>query len=205
MSGWLGLAAIVGGSLALLWALKLRGGLLGLTTAALLFGAAGYGVQGRPGLAGAPGDETAPPPALPLDAARHAFFGTFTGAERWLILSDSFARSGDTVDAVGAVQAGLRAHPEDAELWVGLGNALLEHGRTLSPAARMAYDRAIALAPAHPGPRFFLGLAMMRSGDEAGALDQWRRALAMAPADASWRPLVEQGVATLEQGTPPGH
>jgi cytochrome c-type biogenesis protein CcmH/NrfG len=52
--------------------------------------------------------------------------------------------------------------------------------------------------PNHPAPRFFYGLALARSGDRAGALALWKGILATAPADASWRPLVEGGIATLE-------
>ena len=34
--------------------------------------------------------------------------------------------------------------------------------------------------------------------DRNGALKQWREVLANAPADASWRPIVEDDLATVE-------
>ena len=197
--GWLLLALLIAATLALLWLLKLRGSILTLALAALLFGGAGYALQGRPGLAGSPRTAADEPMALSLAGARHAFFGTFTPAEHWLILADSYARSGDTMSAVQIVQSAIRAHPEDAELWVGLGNAFVDHARTLTPAARLAYFRAIELAPNSPAPRFFLGLALMRSGDRAGALAEWQHILAAAPSNAGWRPIVAGGVAVLGQ------
>ena len=176
----------------------LRGSLWTMAAAALLLGGAGYVFQGRTGLAGSPAADRAPQPPLPLTNARNAFLGRFNQADRWLIIADSFASRGDTQNAVGIIQAGIRAHPNDYGLWVGLGNALTDHARLLTPAAELAYDRAAELAPWSPAPGFFRGLAMLRSGDPDGALAQWKAVLARAPANASWRPMVEDGVAMIE-------
>lgn len=54
MSGWLALAVLLAGALILLWLMKVHGALLQLSAAALLFSAAGYAFQGRPGLDAAP-------------------------------------------------------------------------------------------------------------------------------------------------------
>ena len=195
MNGWIVLGLAAAATLSLLFLLRLRGPALTLAAAALLFGAAGYALQGRPelpGIARSPAD-SAPP--LPLSGARHAFFGAFTPAERWLVLADAYARSGDTQGAAQILQTAVRTYPRDPELWTGYANALVDHGHTLTPAARLAFGRATALSPDAPGPRFFLGLALLRSGDRAGAVTQWRQILAAAPADASWRPMVEGGIA----------
>lgn len=186
-------------TLALLWLLRVRGAMLTLAAAALLFGAAGYVTQGRPGLGGAPhmARVSAAPPSLA--GARHAFFGTFTPAERWLILADSYARGGDTMEAAQIVRSALRAHPHDSELWTGYGNALVDHAHMLTPAARFAFARSIALSPKAPGPRFFLGFALLRSGDGEGARRQWAAILASAPGNASWRPMVEGGLALVQR------
>jgi cytochrome c-type biogenesis protein CcmH len=53
------------------------------------------------------------------------------------------------------------------------------------------------MAPGHPAAPFFYGLALARSGDRQGALAVWQQMLKTAPKDASWRPLVVQGVAAL--------
>lgn len=203
MIGWLIALALLAGSVGLLRLFGLRGGLLQLASAALLFGAAGYAAQGRPELAGSPraaGQQTAP---IPLTTLRHAFFGRFSGTEHWQLIAESYARRGRTADAVGVLRSAIRQHPQDMRLWIGLGNALVDHAQTLTPASELAYGRAITLAPDHPAPKFFLGLARARSGDRASALALWKEVLADAPEDASWRPYVEDAVAAME-GRPAG-
>ena len=198
MIGWLLLLSLITASLGVLWLLGLRGGLLQMAAAALLFGAAGYAAQGRPSLEGVPTAAVTRPPVVPLTRLRHIFFGQFSGSEHWQLISESYARRGNTADAVGALRSAVRHQPNDPALWTGLGNALVEHAGTMTPAADLAYGRAIELAPGYPGPRFFRGLALARSGDAEGAVAEWRRVLGDAPADASWRPLVEDAVATLQ-------
>ena len=112
------------------------------------------------------------------------------------------AHKGRTADAAGLLRSAVREHPDDAALWVGFGNALVDHAGVLTPAAELAYERAMKLAPGHPAAPFFFGVAMARSGDRAGAVAMWRRVLAEAPADASWRPLVEDSIAALDSPQP---
>jgi cytochrome c-type biogenesis protein CcmH/NrfG len=130
--------------------------------------------------------------------ARNAFLGQFNRSSHWLIIADSYAARGKTQDAVGLLRSATRAHPDDYALWLGLGNALADHAHSLTPAARLAFDRSRQLAPTSPAPGYFLGLAMLRSGDPEGALAEWREVLAKAPADASWRPRVEDGILLIE-------
>ena len=198
MSGWVILAALIALSLAAFWLFGLRGAMLKLAAAALLLGASGYALQGRPGLPGSPRKTNASNEAIPLTAARHVFFGEFTGSEHWLLMSESLARRGNTADAAGILRSAVREHPGDPQLWIGLGNALVDHAGMLTPAAEFAYARADELAPGHPAPPFFLGLALARSGDRVAAVRIWKQLLAEAPADASWRPLVEDAVAALD-------
>jgi cytochrome c-type biogenesis protein CcmH len=201
--GWAILVLLVAASLGALWQLRVRGGLLTASAAALLLGASGYALQGRPDLPGAPAQDSEGRDLFPLTDARHAFFGHFSPAESWLRISEALARDGHSEDAVGVLQNAVRRYPGDAQLWIGLGNALVDHAHGLTPAAELAFRRAAEVAPGYPAPRFFYGLALARSGDRAGALAQWREILATAPPDASWRPLVEQGVATLSAPAKP--
>jgi len=197
--GWAILLLVFGLSLAALRSLGVRGGLLKASAAALLLGAAGYALQGRPSLVSAPAQGSGGSEVLSLTQARHAFFGNFTPAESWVRLSEGLARSGNTADAVGILQNAVRRYPGDAQLWVALGNALVDHSRGLTPPAELAYRRAAEVVPGHPAAPFFYGLALARSGDREAAVELWKRILATAPRDASWRPLVEQGVATLSR------
>lgn len=201
--GYLWLTLISGLALGLLWLMKLRGPLLTLAAAAIAFGCAGYGLQGSPGLTGTSraAGERAPP--LSLAGARKTLMGQFDSSDSWFIIADNYASRGKTEDAVGVFRSAVRAHPRNYKLWVGLGNALADHSRTLSPAARFAFARADELAPGYPGPAFFLGLAEARSGNPAEALRLWRELLASAPANASWRPLIEDAVLAVGGGQAP--
>jgi len=197
---FLALALIV---LIALWKFaKLDRNALQLVAAALLVGAAGYAWQGSPGLRGKP----VPPPAkveLPDSAfaqTREAMLGTFDSAAAWLTLAESYQRSGDTQSAAEIIQSGLRKDPNNPDLWVGLGNALVIHADgMMTPSAELAFRRAAQIAPEHPGPKFFFGLALAQGGkfDEAERI--WRGLLETAPPDASWRPMIEERLAMLAQ------
>ncbi|MEO7277737.1 MAG: cytochrome C biosynthesis protein [Sphingomicrobium sp.] len=201
--GWVMLLLLGGAALGGLWLMRVRGGLLTASLAALLVGASGYALQGDPGVAGAPAPGVEGREILPLTDARHAFFGNFTAAESWIRISEALARRGNGADSVGILQNAVRRYPRDGQLWIALGNALVEHGHGLTPPAELAYQRAAEVQPGYPAAGFFYGLALVRSGDRQGALDQWNAILAKAPPGAGWRPLVERGVAMLSQ--PPPH
>jgi cytochrome c-type biogenesis protein CcmH len=203
--GFLLLLLLVAGGAGLLWVLGARGALLKLAIAAMMLGGGGYGFQGSPGLMGTGANSSRAGESVSLTKARHAFFGEFNASERWLLISDSYSRRGKAIEAAGVLQNAVRKYPGDLRLWLGYASALVEAGEGMTPAATLAFDRAEALSPAHPATRFFRGLAIARSGDPASGVAMWREALAEAPADASWRPIVEDGVAALSNSaaTPP--
>jgi cytochrome c-type biogenesis protein CcmH/NrfG len=186
---------------ALWWFVKDRAArqLLG---AALFVALAGYAWQGRPGLTGSP---KAPPVHQPMEESQFAqlrqeLLGRFDAASRWLTMAESYQRRGDTRTAVGIIQAGLRESPRDADLWVGLGNALVIHANgMMSPAAQLAFQRAAGIAPDHPGPPFFYGLALAQGGNYAEAERIWRQLLASAPPSATYRAAIEERLRALEQ------
>lgn len=203
--GWVVLLLLVGLSLGVLWLLGMRGGLLTASAAALLLGATGYALQGSPNLPGARAEGNEAHDVFPLTDARHAFYGYFTPAETWLRMSEALERDGKSEDAVGILQNAVKRYPGDPQLWVGLGNALVDHARGVTPPAEFAYKRAEEMSPGYPGPPFFYGLALARSGDRAGALAMWQQILKTAPKKADWLPLVEEGVKALSSpaATPP--
>ncbi|WP_281400263.1 tetratricopeptide repeat protein [Sphingomonas sabuli] len=196
--GWIALVLIAALAVGALWLLKLRGALLQLGAAAIFLGAAGYALQGSPGTPGSPRTSAQAAPPVRLTNIRHDFFGQFTGAESWLRISEALASRGRTADAVGALTAAVREHPGDPQLWVGLGNALVDHAGMITPASQFAYRHAAEIAPGHPAPTFFYGLALARSGEREAAIALWKETLARAPADASWRPRVEDALAALD-------
>lgn len=193
------LVLVIGG---LGWLGRLRGATLHLAAAALMIGAAGYATQGRPSLEGSPRESGRAAAPLPLTVPREAMLGQFTSSARWLSMADAFASRGNLDDAVGIIQAGLKEHPRDMSLWVGLGNALVDKAGMVTPAATLSYERARQLAPEHPAPLFFEGLAQARSGKREEALANWQRALSLTPPGTSYRPMIEQGVAAMQGRMP---
>src|SRR5205085_5740664 len=194
--GWLILLLLVAACFAALWLMRVRGGLATATLAALMLGASGYALQGRPGLAGSRAQGSGGGEVQSLTEARHAFFGNFTPEESWLRMSEALAQSGHTEDAVGLLQNAVRRYPTNSQLWIGLGNALVDHAHGLTPPAELAYRRAAELAPGYPAPRFFYDLAVARSGGGEPAMRDLIALMQENP-DASWRPMVKQVVLAI--------
>jgi cytochrome c-type biogenesis protein CcmH/NrfG len=173
-----------------------------LLAAALLLAGAGYAWQGSPGLAGNPRAAARRPP-LPETAfatLRKDMFGQFDRADWWLGLAESRLRRGDTREAAAVIRSGIRANPSNATLWTGYGDSLVLHGNgVLSPAADLAFRRAISLAPKHPGPRIFHGIALAQNGRFEEAELRWRQALALSPAGAPWREGLERQIEMVRQ------
>ena len=169
--------------------------------AALLLGLAGYALQGSPGEGGAPKPpiETAETADAALIAQRQAMGSAFGSGQSWLIVADGLSRRGQYGAAAQVLRSAVRQNPNDADLWVALGNALVGHGNGfISPAAQFAFQRAAAISPQHPGPPFFMGLALAQSGRLAEARSIWAELLARAPAEASYRADLEARLARLD-------
>jgi cytochrome c-type biogenesis protein CcmH len=169
---------------------------------ALLLAGAGYAWQGSPSRAGSPKrpPETQDRPETAFAQMRKDMLGRFDTADRWLTIAEGFQRRGDTRGGAGVIRSALREHPDNAILWVGYGNALVVHsGGLMTPAAQLAFERAAELAPDHPAPRFFFGLALAQSGRLDEAERVWSDLVATAPADATWKAQVEQQLQALEQ------
>jgi cytochrome c-type biogenesis protein CcmH len=213
--GWLLIVILAAVVLLALWRFgRFDRAALQFVGAGLLLAMAGYAWQGRPGL---PARPAAAPvrqqlPESEFAESREGMLGRFDSAAQWLTLAESYQRSGDTWGGVAIIRSGLRKSPRDADLWVGLGNALVIHADgMMTPSAELAFRRASEIAPDHPGPKFFYGLALAQGGkfDEAEAI--WRGILETAPPEASWRPMVEERLAMIGQaraagalpGTPP--
>jgi Flp pilus assembly protein TadD len=94
-------------------------------------------------------------------------------------LAGALIALGRTHEALALLQSRLAEHPDWAEGYVTLGNLRL--AQRDFEAARMAFARAIALAPqlapAHNG----LGAALAGAGDPRAAIPSFERALELAP------------------------
>lgn len=169
--------------------------MFGAAAAVLALGAAGYAMAGRPDLPAVPSVAMQAHPDVTPEAeqASKALLQNYGDVRAWLTLSDALIRAGRTETAVAAIEAALDAFPGDVNLWVQLGVALVAHAQgEMVPAARLAFDRASRLDPAHPAPPYFLGLAFLQAGQPEQALKVWESLAAGAPRDAPWQPMLER-------------
>ena len=171
------------------FALRLHKSGWALFGAALLFGLAGYSLQGFPGYAGSPTEnvpEVSENNAAMIDA-RRTFFPDDPVPSRFVITADGFARNGEFEDAAGFLRNAVQENPQDAEAWVAMGNALVEHASgSLTPAALYAFSKAETAAPGNPAPAYFLGIALLQSGRPAETRALWAELVDSAPEDAEW-------------------
>lgn len=170
--------------------------------AALLLGIAGYGLQASPGLEGAP-----KPPAQQIDsdpgalvAARSAVSDSeLPPSNKWVVIADAMSRNGQFANAAQVLLGAVDDDPKDGEAWLALANALVSHADgILTPAALYAFQKAADAEPEHPGPPFFLGLAMAQSGRFAEARALWSELLDRTPPDAPWRENLEMQLGRLD-------
>jgi len=199
--GWLMLLLLAVGGAAALVLLGVPRVMWMLAATFLTLGAAGYAWQGSPALPDRP--VAAEQAKLPPDPAylqlRDTFFGRFGGESVYFGVSDAALRSGRTWTAVRVLSGAVDYAPRNVALWTELGNAIALHdGGAVSPAALLAYRQAMQVAPAHPGPPFFLGIAYVRAGQLAEARFWMARALALTPADASYRGEISARLALLD-------
>ena len=174
---------------------------LELAGAALLLSLAGYAWQGKPDVPGNPvvSADAADTGEVPANL-RKSFASSMNAEGQWLALADALIAAGRPRAAVSMLVEATRKAPQNPDIWVGLGNALVvQGGGQLSPAAQFAFEKAAAISPNHPGPPFFLGLGLAQSGklDEAGEV--WRALMARAPKDAPWKADLESRLAQINQ------
>jgi len=170
--------------------------------AALFIGLAGYALQASPGLPGAPkaGVPTmADDPAALVAARRGLEAKPGMPGDKWLVIGDALARNGQFADAAAVMLGAVEKDPKNGEAWLAIANSLVAHADgMLTPAAMLAYQRAADADPAHPGPPFFLGLALAQSGRFAEARAIWANLLARTPAEAPWHADLQARLARLD-------
>lgn len=199
--GWLSLGLVLLLAAGLLLALRLPRSLWSAAGAVLMLGATGYALQGSPAL-----PDARPKPQIDaievapeFVALREAMWGRFTAEWQLQTTADALLRAGNARGAVQVLLGGVKRYPTDAELWTALGSALVAHdGGNMSPPALNAFNRALALAPRHPAPRFFLGLGYVQAGELGLARAAWAQALTLAPPNAAYRREIAERIAVLD-------
>ena len=165
------------------------------TVVTLLLAGGGYALVGQPQLPARPAppltdDATA---SAEFEAARGRLLENTGDTGAWLAFADALTRQGRAEDAVQGLQLAIKAMPNNPDLWVGLGDTLTRiAGGQVTPAARLAFDRANAIDPDHPAPYYFLALAWVQAGEPDEAEKLLLQLKARAPADAPFMPAVDR-------------
>jgi len=171
--------------------------------AALALGLAGYALQASPGMPGAPAAATAGPVEVDWAyvEARHEMVALGDrSTSNQMIIADGFARRGDFASAAALLRGAVSRDPRDAEAWLALGNALVEHADgALTQPALLAYRRAAELEPESAGPGYFLGFALIRQGRLMEGRSVWASTLETASEDATGRAALAERLERLDR------
>jgi len=117
----------------------------------------------------------------------------------WEVIAPVYLRLGRFDDAVKARRNALRLNGDSAEREAALGEALVFGANGVVTAeAKSAFEKAVALDPAHVQARYFLGLAAEQDGDRSRAAATWRALIETAPPDAPWTEFVRGALARVE-------
>lgn len=203
MTGWalalgLALAAFAG----LVLVLKVGRKAWEALGASLLFGLAGFAFQANTGQPGAPKQseqKTTDGAGALIDARKQLDAQGSVAPNRWIVIADALSRNGQYGDAAAVVLGAVESNPSNADAWLSLANNLVAHAEgNLTPPAAYAYEQAGRADPAHPGPPFFLGLALAQQGKFAEGRRLWADLLARSPVDAPWRADLAQRLERLD-------
>ena len=113
----------------------------------------------------------------------------------WLLLARTEIGLGQFAEAAEAYRhaADLSGHRADVVGDWGEAQVLAANG-TVTPAAREAFEAALADKESAPRSRYYLALAQSQQGDTKAALQGWVDLAADSPADAEWLPLLRQRI-----------
>lgn len=107
--------------------------------------------------------------------------------EGWVLLANTYAFADRYGDAANAMSEAVALDPNNASTLSALGEFVtLSRGGTVTPAARVAFSRALAIDPTEPVARYYEGVARAQDGDVSGALRVWQALLAESAPDAPW-------------------
>ncbi len=128
-----------------------------------------------------------------LEAAPDDFDG-------WVLLGRSYMVTQQPVLAIEAYAKAVTLRPEDAALQSYLGEAIVfSADGTVTEKARAAFVKAVEADPTDPAARFYLAMADAQAGNLRKALDAWIALAADTPADAPWRPVLNQQLRAAAQ------
>ena len=122
----------------------------------------------------------------------------------WDVVAPVYMRMGRYNDAVRARANAVRLLGTSADRESDLGEAMVAAGNSIVTAdAKASFERALKIDPNHLKAQYFVGLAAEQDGRPDEAAQIWRAMLTRAPANAPFRPLVQQSLARVDKSEPP--
>jgi cytochrome c-type biogenesis protein CcmH len=114
----------------------------------------------------------------------------------WLLLARTEISLGQYAEAAEAYRHAADLSGHRADVLGDWGEAqVLAAGGTVTPAAREAFQAALADKENAPRSHYYLALAQSQQGDTKAALQGWVDLAADSPDDAEWLPLLRQRIA----------
>lgn len=169
-----------------------------------------YLALGTPGLPGRPHGSV--PAAVALDKApiddliakvEERLKANPNDGQGWDVIAPVYFRMQRYDDAAAAFATATRLLGETSQRLAGFAEAtVMAHGGEVTDEAKATYEKLAVMQPDRVEPKFWLALAKEQRGQTAEAMAAYKALLASAPADAPWRPLVEERMAGL--GKPQG-
>lgn len=171
--------------------------------ATLAFGLAGYALQASPDL---PGSPKSPSDARPddgfdsVEVRRELVNSDDRSRSKLMVTADAMASARKYSDAATMYNTVTLEDRQDFEGWLAKGNALVDHANgALTPPAIYSYRQAANLRPNHPGPGYFLGVALIRQGQMMEARQVWRDTVEQAPEGSAGLPQIIDQLSRLEE------
>ena len=120
-------------------------------------------------------------------------------ARGWEVIAPVYIKMGRFNDAVRARANILRILGSTAPREAELGEAQVAAANGVVTAeAKQSFERALKIDPSDVRAQYFVGLAAEQDGRPNDAAHIWRTMLDNAPANAPYRPLIQQSLARLE-------
>ena len=117
----------------------------------------------------------------------------------WEVVAPVYMRMERYNDAVRARRNALRILGASAAREGDLGESMVATSQGVVTAdAKAAFERALAFDPKDVKALYFTGLAAEQDGKPGEAARIWRELLAVAPANASYRPIIQQSIARVD-------
>jgi cytochrome c-type biogenesis protein CcmH len=120
----------------------------------------------------------------------------------WLRLANAWKVLGDNPRAADAYRRADTLAPVDTRLltdWAEAHVRQITPGTAPSPEAVRVLERLEKAEPRNALALFYLGAASVAAGDKPAALRRWQTLLALLPADAPIRPMLEDRIKELEK------